>query len=83
VCEKGTIEVCSCIANEPINVGAQIINDMLNIKLSKKVKKSVRLIVKLNGIRKGFNNIRFSNKTYEDFIANEKFLKSAKPRNKK
>ena len=80
VCEKGTIEVCSCIANEPVNIGAQIINDMLNIKLSKKVKKPIRLIIKLNGVRKGFRNTRFPNRTKQDFIANEKFLKQAYPK---
>jgi len=78
VCEIGSIEACSYTANEPINIGIQVVNDMLKIKLNKKRSKTVRVVVKLNGVRKGFNNIRFPNRTRRDFIANERFLKMAR-----
>ena len=78
VCEAGSLEVCGYAANEPINIGVQVVDDMLKIKLNKKRNKAVRVVVKLSGVRKGFSGIRFSDRTRRDFIANERFLKMAR-----
>ena len=81
VCEYNSIEICGCIPSDPINVGASIENDVVKIKISRKRKKSVKITLRLTGIRKGFANNRFAERTKEQFIANEKFLRQAYPGN--
>lgn len=79
VCEPNTIEVCGATSDEPVTVGVSIQNEMIKVKLSRKRKNPVRLVVRLTGIRKGFLNKRFPDRTREQFIANEKFIKKAYP----
>ena len=61
----------------------KISNDIIKIKLSRKRKSPVRLVIRLTGIRKGFAGKRFPDRTREQFLANEKFIRSAYPGNKK
>lgn len=79
VCENNTLEICGCVPDEPVSVGAKAYNGFITIKLSRKRKTPVRLVLKLNGVRKGFLGKRLPNRTRKQFIANEKFLRTAYP----
>ena len=79
VCEYNSVEVCGYSCDEPIYVGLKVVDGILKVKLSRKRKNVARVVVKLNGIRKGFANHRFPERTREQFVANEQFLRSAYP----
>jgi hypothetical protein len=40
---------------------------------------NARIAVRLTGIRKGFDGLRFPNRTKEQYESNERFLKSSQP----
>ncbi|MBN2218580.1 MAG: hypothetical protein JW719_14485 [Pirellulales bacterium] len=82
VCEPGTLEVCGCVADAPIAVGAKVSagGSAVAYRFARqRTKKEVRLVIRLTGVRKGFRGHRFPNRTREQFEANERFIQSAYP----
>jgi hypothetical protein len=81
VCEVGTVQVCGCVPDLPIPVGAVIENDQVRIRTSslESHASSLHVVIRLTGIRKGFGSQRFPNRTEEQFLANEAFIRSAYP----
>lgn len=80
VCEPGTITVCGAIPDAPIVVGAKIIDDdTLYVMLDRNHDGMVTVSIRLTAIRRGFAGKRLPNRTQEQFVANEKTLRSAYP----
>ena len=80
VCEPGSVQVCGCVLDLPIPVGAVVENDAVRVRLGARGSdQSVNLVIRLTGIRKGFSSQRFPNRTEEQFLANEAFIRSAYP----
>ena len=78
VCEPGSVQVCGCVPDLPIPVGAVVEDDTVRVRLGASGQ-SVNLVIRLTGIRKGFRSQRFPNRTEEQFLANEAFIRSAYP----
>ena len=76
VCEPGTLDVISVTSDKPVAVGVSINNNAdLSIKTSFfPWRRPTRLVVKISGIRRGFNNVRFEEKNQKEFDANERRL---------
>ena len=80
VCEPGSVQVCGCVPDLPIPVGAAVENDAVRVRLGARGDdESVNLVIRLTGIRMGFGSQRFPNRTEEQFLANEEFIRSAYP----
>ena len=80
VCEPNCVQVCGCVPDLPIPVGAVVENDTIRVRLgARSDEQSVNLVIRLTGIRKGFSSQRFPNRTEEQFLANEEFIRSAYP----
>jgi hypothetical protein len=80
VCEPGSVQVCGCVPDVPIPVGAVVENDDVRVRLGVRCEgESVKLVLRLTGIRKGFSSQRFPDRTEEQFLANEAFIRSAYP----
>lgn len=79
VCEPDSVEVCGCVANVPVTVGAVVEGSNVEVMFSRQSKKCVRLVIRLTGIRKGFADQRFPNRTKNQFESNERFIRSAYP----
>lgn len=78
VCEPGSVQVCGCVPDLPIPVGAVVENDAIRVRLGARGgDQSVNVVIRLTGIRKGFASQRFPDRTEEQFIANEEFIRSA------
>ena len=78
VCEAGSIAVCGCAADLPVNVGATVRDNKVQIRFAEeKPAEKVQLVIRLTGIRRGFADRRFDNRTQAQFDANEKFIKMA------
>jgi hypothetical protein len=69
--------------NHAIAVGSEIIDDRILIRLSKKQAQSVLVTLRISAVRKGFAGVRLPPRTRAEFLANERFLRSAKPRKRK
>lgn len=80
VCERGSLEVCGIVADQPVLIGARAIGDKILIKVADdNPEASMRLVIRLTGIRRGFAGKRFPRRTREQFLANEAFINSAYP----
>jgi hypothetical protein len=82
VCQRGSIEVCGCVPDVPILVGAKAEGEKVRISLAaghRSPTNPVRVVVRLTGIRKGFLGHRFPDRTRGQFEANERFIRSAYP----
>ena len=80
VCEHGSVQVCGCVPDLPIPVGAVVMNDRVRVRLGARSNdQSVNLVIRLTGTRKGFTGQRFPDRTEEQFLANEEFIRSAYP----
>ena len=80
VCEPGSVQVCGCVPDLPIPIGAVVENDSVRVRLGARGEDQfVNLVVRLTGIRKGFNGQRFPDRAEEQFLANEEFIRSAYP----
>ena len=80
VCEPGSVQVCGCVPDLPIPVGAMVENDTVRVRLGTRGEDQlVNLVIRFTGIRKGFNEQRFPCRTEEQFLANEAFICSAYP----
>jgi hypothetical protein len=88
VCEVGSLQVCGCVPNLPVLVGATVLDNQVQIRLPSPATvaaepEPVSVVVRLTGIRKGFKGHRFPDRDREQFIANEAFIRSAYPGRKK
>ena len=80
VCEPGSVQVCGCVPDLPVPIGAMVENDSVRVRLGARGEDQlVNLVIRLTGIRKGFNGQRFQDRTEEQFLANETFIRSAYP----
>jgi cyanophycinase-like exopeptidase len=81
VCEANSIEVCGTSANIPVMIGAVVEGGQVNLSMASlsPIASPVRVVVRLTGIRKGFADKRFPNRTQKQFEANERFINSAYP----
>lgn len=83
VCEPGSLEVCGCVAQAPIGVTAFITevdgSMKIHVEFLGDIDEPVRVVVRLTGVRKGFAEHRFPDRTAEQFEANERFIQSAYP----
>lgn len=78
VCEPNSIAVCGCVPLAPIAIGASVVADKIQIRFAEKVtSEKIQVTIRLTGIRRGFADMRFPDRTKEQFDANEKFIKSA------
>jgi hypothetical protein len=73
VCAPDSIEVCGIAPDAAVLVGARVKNGYVVIQSQSKC----RVVIRLTGIRSGFNGLRFPDKTREQFEANERFIKSS------
>ena len=80
VCEPGSVQVCGCVPDLPVPVGATVEDGTVRVRMGARGEDSpVVLAIRLTGIRKGFRSQRFPNRTEEQFLANEEFIRSAYP----
>lgn len=80
VCEPDSVRVCGCVPDFPVLVGATVADGQVRVRLgARDDDQPVTLTVRLTGIRKGFHRHRFPDRTEEQFLANEAFIRSAYP----
>ena len=81
VCEPGSVEVCGCVPDVPVLVGAVVDGDAVRVRLipNPQSPSPVRVVLRLTGIRRGFRGLRFPDRTRAQFEANERFIKSGHP----
>jgi hypothetical protein len=80
VCEPASIAVCGCVPDLPVLVGAVVQDDRIRVRLGQRqTDEPVRLVIRLTGTRKGFRGHRFPERTREQFVANEAYLRSHYP----
>jgi len=81
VCDRGSVTVCGCVPDSPVLVGAAVVGPNVRITLGGHLPRDLALgvTIRLTGIRKGFAGKRFPNRTREQFVANERFLRRAYP----
>ena len=80
ICEPGTLESTSTEPDLPVLVGSRIRDGRLCLRFAEQRPDwEVRLVVSVIAIRRGFAGVRFPNRTLEEFEANERFIKSARP----
>ena len=82
VCHPGSIEVCGLAPDCPVAIGAAVEGGEVVIRLAKNPARPARVVVRLTGVRRGFAGLRFPDRTRQEFEANERFLKMARPRKK-
>ena len=78
VCEPDTVRVISAIGDSGGVKYARIEGDEIILSLPLFMRPK-RVCVRLSGVRKGFRNLRFPDRTENQFIHNEKFINSAYP----
>jgi hypothetical protein len=85
VCELGSIEVCGCVPDLPVLIGASVeprrpdALEAVRVRIAGAQQWPVRVVIRLTGIRKGFAGHRFPSRTRNQFEANERFIRSAYP----
>jgi len=79
VCERGTVECTGTQPNRPVMVGAEVRGPVVKLRFENQTDEELRLVIGVRGTRRGFRGMRFPNRTREQFVANERFLKSAYP----
>jgi hypothetical protein len=79
VCERGSLEVCGCVPDSPVLIGASVQGDQVRVRVGKQPVQvwPIRVVIRLTGIRRGFAGLRFPDRTKEQFESNERFIKSA------
>ena len=78
VCEPETVRVISAIGDSGCVRYARVEGKEIILSLPLFMRPK-RVCVRLSGIRKGFRNLRFPDRTENQFIHNEKFINSAYP----
>ena len=80
VCEPNCVQVCACVPDLLVAVGAVVEDDSVRVRLGYRGgDQSVNLVIRLTGVRKGFHSQRFPDRTEAQFLANEAFIRSAYP----
>ncbi len=80
VCEPDSVQVCGCVPDLPVLVSATVADGQIRVRLGHRDDdQPVTLTIRLTGIRKGFRGHRFPDRTEEQFLANEAFIRSAYP----
>jgi len=80
VCEPGSVQVCGCVPDLPVLVGATVVDGQIRVRIgARDDDQPVTLTIRLTGIRKGFHGQRFPDRTEAQFVANEAFIRSAYP----
>jgi hypothetical protein len=78
VCEPGSVQVCGCVPDVPVLMGAAVSGDAVRLQFAEQDESQVvQVVVRLTGIRKGFAGHRFPDRTRAQFEANERFIRSA------
>lgn len=78
VCEPGSVQVCGCVPDRPVLVGAVVEGASVRLRFAEEdATESVQVVLRLTGIRKGFYGHRFPDRTQTQFEANERFIRSA------
>lgn len=78
VCETGTVQVCGCVPDVPVLIGAVVEGNQVHVRIAKNdPDQIVQVVIRLTGIRRGFHGLRFPNRTRSQFEANERFIRSA------
>lgn len=78
VCEPGSIEVCGCTTNAPVAVGSCVRGSEVILEFAiEDISKTVRVVVRLTGTRRGFMGHRFPDRTRQQYEDNERFINSA------
>lgn len=78
VCESNSVQVCGCVPDLPVLIGAVVEGSQVHVRIAKAdPNQPVRVVIRLTGIRRGFGGLRFPNRTKTQFEANERFIKSA------
>jgi hypothetical protein len=78
VCEPGSVEVCGCVPDMPVVVGASAEDGRVYLRFAKqRPDRTVQIVIRLTGVRKGFAGTRFPDRTREQFESNERFIRSA------
>ena len=72
---SGSAEVCGIAPDLPVAVGAKVEGADVRVRVASI--ESVRIVLRLTGIRKGFAGVRLPPKTRKQFLANERFIKKA------
>ena len=78
VCESGTVCVSGSSSDSTLGMGLTVKDGHIVIRRGL-FNRSTSAVITLAGVRKGFLNKRFPNRTKEQFDANEKFINSAYP----
>lgn len=80
VCEESTMKVVSACPSEPVVVGAKYEDGYVKLKFAEqRPDANLEVTLRLSAIRRGFMNDRFTPRSHNQFVANEKFLNSAYP----
>lgn len=81
VCEPGSVEVCGCVPDLPVAVGAVVRDSQVLVRTLGLPSQadSLRVVIRLTGVRKGFAGHRFPDRSAAQFQANEAFIRSAYP----
>ena len=79
VCAADTIVACGYSVDKPVAVGLLVKNGRVIVRFNRKAKRKINLVVRLSGLRKGFDGdrLRFESRTKEQFDRNEAFIRSA------
>lgn len=73
VCDEGTIMPVSLVPSLPVPCGARVSGRMLIVEAVLGANKSLDVVVRLSGIRKGCSGKRFASHTREEMIKNNAF----------
>jgi hypothetical protein len=78
VCEPGSIEVCGSSVNHPVLLGATVDGGLIDVTFAERhPDRSLRVVLRLTAIRKGFAGHRFPDRSKAQYDANERFIRSA------
>jgi hypothetical protein len=78
VCEANGFEAWAS-SRTPVPIGVCIEGGYVRLEVPLLPCTPLRVAIRLSGIRKGFANLRFPDRTAEEFEANERFIQSAYP----
>jgi len=80
VCAANSVQVCGCVPDVPVLVGAVVEGDKVRVQFAKEdPNQIVQVVIRLTGVRRGFLGHRFPDRTRAQFEANERFIRSAYP----
>jgi hypothetical protein len=80
VCEPDSLQVCGIVPDLPVAIGAVVEAAGVRVRVGKrKITTPIQVVIRVTGIRKGFVGHRFPDRTRKQFLANERFIRSAYP----